>query len=56
MKSQAEKGGETAGRLRKRYEEETGHTVISDQSYIEERKRLSAEQNSDPDESDEADL
>ncbi|MEM7800544.1 MAG: BRO family protein [Chloroflexota bacterium] len=40
----AKKGGETSGKLRKVYEDETGRQVISDQSYLEERKRLSAGQ------------
>jgi hypothetical protein len=44
----AEKGGRSAGVARRAFEEEHGRKVISDQSYIEQRKRLqSGEDNSD---------
>lgn len=38
----ARKGGDVAGKARKLYERETGRTVISKSSYIEDRKRLEA--------------
>ncbi len=36
----AEKGGRTAGVARRAFEAEHGRQVISDQSYLEQRKRL----------------
>ena len=38
----ARKGGDVAGKARTLYERETGRTVISKSSYIEDRKRLEA--------------
>ncbi|MCP4418264.1 MAG: hypothetical protein GY805_16705, partial [Chloroflexi bacterium] len=44
----ADKGGRSAGVARRAFEEEHGRKVISDQSYIEQRKRLqSGEDNAD---------
>lgn len=36
----ADKGGRSAGVARRAFEEEHGRQVISDQSYIEQRKKL----------------
>ncbi len=38
--SAAEKGGRSAGVARRAFEEEHGRQVISDQSYLEQRKNL----------------
>lgn len=41
----AEKGGRSAGVARRAFEEEHGRKVISDESYIEQRKRLQSGEN-----------
>jgi DNA-damage-inducible protein D len=43
-KKAAQTGGENAGVARKSFEEASGRAVISDQSYIESRKRLATEE------------
>lgn len=44
-KDAAERAGKTAGRIRERYEDESGHTVISAESpLVEKRKRLGSEE------------
>jgi hypothetical protein len=43
----AEKGGRSAGVARRAFEEEHGREVISDQSYIEQRKKLQSGEDSD---------
>jgi hypothetical protein len=45
----AEKGGRSAGVARRAFEEEHGRKVIGDQSYLEQRKRLQADQPPDDD-------
>ena len=46
----AEKGGRSAGVARRAFEQEHGRKVISDQSYLEQRKQLQSGQGDDADE------
>jgi hypothetical protein len=46
----AEKGGRSAGVARRAFEKEHGRQVISDQSYLEQRKKLQSGQGDDADE------
>jgi len=46
----AEKGGRAAGVARRAFEEEHGRPVISDQSYLEQRKELQPGQEDDTEE------
>jgi hypothetical protein len=46
----AEKGGRSAGVARRAFEKEHGRKVISDQSYLEQRKKLHSGQGDDADE------
>lgn len=46
----AEKGGRSAGVARRAFEKEHGRKVISDQSYLEQRKKLQSGQGDDADE------
>ncbi len=48
-KKAAQKGGENAGVARKSFEEASGRPVISDQSYLESRKKLEAGEEPDDD-------
>jgi hypothetical protein len=46
-KTAAQKGGKNAGIARKSFEEASGRPVISDQSYLQSRKKLEAGENPD---------
>ncbi|VAW34238.1 hypothetical protein MNBD_CHLOROFLEXI01-260 [hydrothermal vent metagenome] len=48
-KKAAKKGGENAGIARKSFEKASGRPVISDQSYLETRKRIDADEEPDDD-------